>query len=82
MAGSIEVLAHQGGWDELLFVAVPIVILVVLLRIANGRAAHLQNGPAAAADREAGTAEHRRPDAAHAPDRPVDPGSTASSDRD
>lgn len=33
------VLAHQGGWDEMLFVATPVVIFVVLLRVANSRAA-------------------------------------------
>jgi hypothetical protein len=32
------VFAHQGGWDEALFVAVPLVIFFVLLRIAKRRA--------------------------------------------
>ena len=32
------VLAHQGGWDEALFVAVPMVLFVVLLWIAKRRA--------------------------------------------
>jgi hypothetical protein len=32
------VLGHQGGWDEALFVAVPLVIFVILLRIAKRRA--------------------------------------------
>lgn len=32
------VLAHQGGWDEMLMVAAPIALFVVLLRIANARA--------------------------------------------
>jgi hypothetical protein len=31
-------LAHQGGWDEALFVVVPLVIFFVLLRIAKRRA--------------------------------------------
>ncbi len=31
------VLAHQGGWDEALFVAVPIAILVGLLWLAQKR---------------------------------------------
>ena len=38
-------LAHQGGWDEALFVAVPMVIVVVLLMLAKRRMA-------AAAERE------------------------------
>jgi hypothetical protein len=32
------VLAHQGGWDEALFVAVPLVIFFLLLRVAKRRA--------------------------------------------
>jgi hypothetical protein len=32
------VLGHQGGWDEALFVAVPLVIFVILLRVAKRRA--------------------------------------------
>ena len=39
--------AHQGGWDELLFVLVPISLFGGLLAIANRRAARLE------ADREA-----------------------------
>jgi hypothetical protein len=31
-------LAHQGGWDEILLVLVPIVLFAVLLVIANRRA--------------------------------------------
>ena len=32
------VLAHQGGWDEMLMVLVPIALLVGLLRVAKRRA--------------------------------------------
>ena len=32
------VLAHQGGWDELLFVLVPISVFAGLLALANKRA--------------------------------------------
>ena len=32
------ILAHQGGWDELLMVAVPIMVVAVLLMVANRRA--------------------------------------------
>lgn len=31
-------LAHQGGWDEYLYVLVPIVVIVMLLRVAGKRA--------------------------------------------
>ena len=31
-------LAHQGGWDEMLMVLVPIALLVGLLRVAKRRA--------------------------------------------
>jgi hypothetical protein len=32
------VLAHQGGWDEMLLVLGPIVVIVLLLRLARRRA--------------------------------------------
>jgi hypothetical protein len=35
------VLAHQGGWDEALVVALPIGLFALLLYIANKRAASL-----------------------------------------
>ena len=38
MAGSLLILAHQGGWDEILLVAGPILVFVLLLRVANKRA--------------------------------------------
>ncbi|HEV8115928.1 MAG TPA: hypothetical protein VGP53_06795 [Acidimicrobiales bacterium] len=34
--------AHQGGWDELLFVLVPIGVFAGLLALANRRAAQAQ----------------------------------------
>jgi hypothetical protein len=34
--------AHQGGWDEILFVAVPIAVFAALLALANRRAAREQ----------------------------------------
>ncbi len=38
----MSVLAHQGGWDELLFVLVPISLFAGLLALANKRAAQEQ----------------------------------------
>ncbi len=39
MLGSIDALiAHQGGWDEALFVAAPLVVIAALLVVANRRA--------------------------------------------
>ena len=35
------VLAHQGGWDEVLLVLAPIALFSVLLYVANRRAEHL-----------------------------------------
>jgi len=32
------VLAHQGGWDEMLFVLIPIALFAFLLYLANKRA--------------------------------------------
>ena len=34
----IDVLAHQGGWDEALLVAVPLGLFAVLLFVANRKA--------------------------------------------
>lgn len=33
----LGLLAHQGGWDEILWVMVPIVVMVGLLRVATVR---------------------------------------------
>ncbi|MGH9245683.1 MAG: hypothetical protein ACRD29_15475 [Acidimicrobiales bacterium] len=41
MAGAL-LLAHQGGWDEILLVAGPIVLLAVLLWRANKKASELE----------------------------------------
>jgi hypothetical protein len=38
----MQVLAHQGGWDEILFVLVPISLFAALLALANKRAARDQ----------------------------------------
>lgn len=46
-------LAHQGGWDEMLLVAMPIVIFVALLKVANERARRLERE----ASPEAGSAD-------------------------
>jgi hypothetical protein len=35
---SATVVAHQGGWDELLFVLLPMVLFAGLLAVANRRA--------------------------------------------
>ena len=39
---AVDVLAHQGGWDEMLFVALPLGLFAFLLFVANRKAqAHL-----------------------------------------
>lgn len=50
MTASLVVLAHQGGWDEMLLVATPIVIFVVLLKLANDRAQRLAEKPSGEPD--------------------------------
>ena len=41
----VVVLAHQGGWDEMLLVLGPIVAIVLLLRLARNRASqHASQG--------------------------------------
>ena len=46
-------LAHQGGWDEMLFVALPIGLFAFLLYLANKRAqAQLDAANAAEAEKD------------------------------
>ena len=45
---SLDILAHQGGWDEIVMVAGPIVVFAGLLAVARRRA--LRHAPAAHAD--------------------------------
>lgn len=42
MRAVAPLLAHQGGWDELLFVLVPIALFAALLAVANRRATRAQ----------------------------------------
>jgi hypothetical protein len=44
------VLAHQGGWDEMLMVLVPILIFAVLLVVANRRASRIGEQQSLAGD--------------------------------
>jgi hypothetical protein len=37
MSATVAMLAHQGGWDEFLLVAVPIVLIVAVLAIVKRR---------------------------------------------
>jgi hypothetical protein len=37
----VVLLAHQGGWDEILFVLTPIALFAALLFVANKRASRL-----------------------------------------
>jgi hypothetical protein len=37
MTATVLVLGHQGGWDEALFVVVPVAIFAALLAVANRR---------------------------------------------
>ena len=45
MTALAPVLAHQGGWDEVGFVLVPIALFAGLLAIANRRAVRAQTKP-------------------------------------
>ena len=52
-------IAHQGGWDEALLIATPILIIIALLRVAKRRvdAAHDAALAAEAADQPHDTAD-------------------------
>jgi len=41
----VDMFAHQGGWDEFLFAAVPILLIAGLLRLATTRARKLPPPP-------------------------------------
>ena len=43
-SGLAILLAHQGGWDEILMVVVPVLVFGVLLRAANRRAQRQRDG--------------------------------------
>lgn len=78
---TMAVVAHQGGWDEALFVLVPVAIFGLLLWLANRRAAKRLAAYDAAqvATNEAGPAEAVtvEADAADAEPAPADEGGTA-----
>jgi len=38
LLATAAILAHQGGWDEMLMVAAPIIVFALILRAANHRA--------------------------------------------
>lgn len=59
-------IAHQGGWDEILLVAVPVAIFALLLRMASRRAGRL-------ADQ---VEQQRTADAAATPSAEPEPGRT------
>ena len=44
----VELLAHQGGWDEILMVAGPVAVFAFLLSVARKRAVALAEEEAAA----------------------------------
>ena len=60
-------LAHQGGWDEILMVLVPIAIFAVLLVVANRRAGAIDEQRRRGSESESQSdpgrqGEDRRPD--------------------
>jgi hypothetical protein len=65
-----SVFAHQGGWDEILFVAVPIAIFAGLLAVANRRASRIEQQRR---DRSDGPANPGRPGKPGTPRKPGKP---------
>ena len=71
MTDAQALFAHQGGWDEMLMVAVPVAAFAALLYGANRRASHLgdrddRTSPGDRADGDDGSAP-TRPARAHEP---------------
>jgi hypothetical protein len=54
----MEILAHQGGWDEMLMVLVPIAAIVLLLRMVRNRVATRQNPDPVVSDDADGVEGH------------------------
>lgn len=44
MASVTALVAHQGGWDEVLLVAGPVVVIIVALSLAKRRVDRLEQG--------------------------------------
>jgi cyanate permease len=63
-------LAHQGGWDEILLALTPLVVVAALLWLANRRANALQAGRAAPGSGEPGPADQGAATATDDPDPP------------
>ena len=81
MVIAAALLAHQGGWDEILLIGAPIVAIGLLLRVAKKRVDGLQQA-ATAEDRATGaTADAADADADDdAADADADPRSSDASD--
>jgi hypothetical protein len=77
--GAGPVLAHQGGWDEILMVLTPVALFAALLWLANSRASRIQadrtspgtSTPAADDPDDADDGEADPPPPAPGPDRPT-----------
>ena len=52
-APGLGLVAHQGGWDEILLVAGPIVVIIAVLAVAKRRVDAIEHGSS-----EHGTSEH------------------------
>lgn len=57
LIGVTTVLAHQGGWDEMLMVLTPIAVFALLLKLANSRAKAAQAARASEAQDEPDTSD-------------------------
>lgn len=52
MAAAIALLAHQGGWDEIMLVGAPIVAIIAVLAVAKRRVDKMQPGDATPDDHD------------------------------
>ena len=53
---AMRILAHQGGWDEILFVLAPLLIFGALLALARKRVGEIEQDEATAGGAEASEA--------------------------
>lgn len=89
--GAASLLAHQGGWDEILMVLTPIALFAALLWLANSRATRLQDqrttsSPDASSTTDSGPTDDPAPTgdtgAPHDASTPIAPADTSGEDQD
>lgn len=70
VTAAVVILAHQGGWDEILMVAGPVLLMWLVLRAANRRAHRMVDRAEGFGTGEGTTVETATEYEVRSPDRP------------